>query len=132
MTAFADFDGAIGEFFDDFGFEATLLKINSVTHNTTTRGSTPVVVEIPVEAILMDLTLQSNGLSVKFGTLVQAGDKELYVRPPNKVDPVLLPLTITPQKDRVRVNGVEYSVVTMKEVNTTGSEALLYDLYIRR
>jgi hypothetical protein len=133
MTDFSDFDKAVGEFFNDFGFEATFLKAVDGTYNTATgRNEGATTSEIPVEAILMDLTLQSNGLSTKFGTLVQAGDKELYLRPTNKTDPVLLPLVITPGKDKVKVSGVVYNIVTMKEINTTASEPLLFDLYIRR
>jgi hypothetical protein len=84
------------------------------------------VSEIDVEAILMDLTLQSNGLSTKYQTLVEAGDKEAFVRP-NKVTP----FTIAPA-DRLLIGGVEYKVVTMKEVNPTTTDAILYSLYLRR
>jgi hypothetical protein len=130
MTDFTDFDNALAEFFTEFGFEATFMKVSGETYS----GGENIITytEIPVEAILMDLTLQSNGLSAKFGTLVEAGDKELYIRPSEKTDPLSAPLTVTPVKDKVKVNGVEYRIASMKEVNTTATEPLLYDLYIKR
>lgn len=131
MADFTDFDNALSEFFEEFGFEATYLK-HEDSYSSTTLKSTQTVIEIPIEAILLDLTLQSNGLSTKFGTLVLAGDKELYVRPTNKSDPIRPSLTIDPSKDRVKVNGVEYKIVTMKEINPTATEPLVFDLYIRR
>lgn len=131
MADFTDFDEALSEFFDEFGFEATYLKYEN-SYSSTTLKNTQTVTEIPVEAILLDLTLQSNGLSTKFGTLVMAGDKELYIRPPNKTDPSAAALTIDPANDRVKVNGVTYKIVTMKEINTTATEPLVFDLYIRR
>ena len=131
MTDFTDFDEALAEFFEEFGFEATYLK-NGNSYNSTTLKSTQTVTEITVEAILLDLTLQSNGLSTKFGTLVLAGDKELYIRPPNKTDSSADPLAINPSTDKIRVNGVDYKIITMKEINTTSSEPLVFDLYIRR
>jgi hypothetical protein len=85
-----------------------------------------------VEAILMDLTLSSNGLSTRFGTLVIHGDKQLLVRPPHKADPDSPMLTINTATDRVVVNGIEYKLVTFKEINPTGADPILYDLYIRR
>lgn len=133
MADFADFDNAVKEFFNDFGFTATYIKASTDgSYDTSTGEYAAVVEEIPVEAILLDLTLQSNGLSAKFGALVEAGDKNLLVRPPNKTDSTQPALTVTPVSDRVRVNGVEYKIVTMKEVNTTSTNALIYDLYIRR
>jgi len=78
------------------------------------------------ESILLDLTLSSNGYSTRFGTLVQAGDKQLLVRPPSKF------FKVNPATDKVRVSGVEYKVVTFKEVNPTGASPYLFDLYIRR
>lgn len=131
--SFADFDNAVKEFFADFGFTATYIKPRADgVYDPSSGEYTSVVDEIPVEAILLDLTLQSNGLSAKFGTLVEAGDKNLLVRPPNKTNSLQPALIINPVSDRVRVNGVEYKVVTMKEVNTTASDAIVYDLYIRR
>lgn len=133
MSDFSDFDRAILEFFVDFGFEATYIKqLGDGVYDPATGENVITTVEIPVEAILLDLTLQSNGLSTKFGTLVQAGDKELYIRPPEKTDPLRLPLVINPANDRVRANGVEYKIHSMKELNTTSTESLLYNLYIRR
>lgn len=129
--SFADFDAAILEFFNDFGFEATYIKQNG--EGTYTNGENVIeTVEIPVEAILLDLTLSSNGLSSKFGTEILAGDKELFIRPPEKTDSLRLPLEINTTTDKVRVNGVEYKIHTMKEINTTATEPLVYDLYIRR
>lgn len=131
MADFTDFDEALSEFFEEFGFEATYLKYEN-SYNPNTLKNAQTLTEIPVEAILMDLTLQSNGLSTKFGTLVVAGDKELFVRPPNKTDSSADPLVIDPSTDRIRVNGIVYKIVTMKEINTTSTEPLVYDLYIRR
>jgi hypothetical protein len=132
MSDFTDFDDALSLFFDEFGFEATFLKNTGSTHDTATGENVSTYLEIPVEAILLDLTLQSNGASVKFGTLVQAGDKEFYIRPSEKTDPLRIPLVVIPMKDKVKVNGVEFNIITMKEINTTATEPLLYDLYIRR
>lgn len=132
MTDFTDFDSAILEFFDDFGFTATYIQRGVSTYNTSTGENVTTSTEIPVQAILLDLTLQSNGLSAKFGTLVMAGDKELYVLPPDKYDSTDDPLTVTTTADKVRVNGVEYTIVNMKEVNTTATDTLVYDFHIRR
>lgn len=126
-----DFDIAVMEFMQENPLTAMYIKAVG-EYDPTTGEVVETVTEIPVEAILMDLTLQSNGLSTKFGTLIVAGDKELYVRPPNKTNPLNAPLVVDSANDRVRVNGFEYKVVTSKEVNPTGVDPILFDLYIRR
>lgn len=132
MSNFDDFDSAILEFFDDFGFTAIYIQRGVSTYNTSTGENVVTSVEIPVQAILLDLTLQSNGLSAKFGTLVMAGDKELYIRPPNKTDPYRIPLVVNTTSDVVIVNAIDYKIVNTKEINPTATEPLLYDLHIRR
>lgn len=127
-----DFDHTVLEFIREYGFIAQYVKRIDGGYNPATAAPTSTVVQIPVEAIMMDLTLSSNGLSTRFGTLVIAGDKQLLVRPPNKTNPIAPSLPIDTATDRVYVNGIEYKVVTFKEINPTGTDPILFDLYIRR
>ena len=84
----------------------------------------------PVRAVLMDLTLQSNGLSLKYGTQIQAGDKEAYVLPPHKMGGTMI--APSPGMDTIDIGGVRYSIVTFKELNPTGLDPIVYFLYLRR
>lgn len=126
-----DFDFTVEELMKEFGFVATYVKQEVGEYDPSIGESTVTTTEIPVEAILLDLTLQSNGLSVKYGTLIQAGDKELYIRPPEKVDDVDS-LVIDPSSDVIKVGNITYKIVSVKELNTTGSNPILYSLYVRR
>lgn len=121
-----DFHSTAAELIRDFGTAAKLVKQPTGDYNTATGTVDGVEQEINVELILLDLTLQSNGLSVKYNTLVEAGDKEAYVLP-NRVTP----FTIGPS-DRIRVGGIEYKVVTMKEINPTATEPVVFTLYLRK
>ena len=132
MTPASDFDRMVMEFMEDDPLTAIYLSYNDGVYNPTLGENVTAVTEVEVDAILLDLTLQSNGLSTKFGTLVLGGDKNLYIRPPEKKDIEAEALVINPSKDRVRIGTVEYKIVTMKEINPSGSNPILYDLYIRR
>lgn len=127
-----DFDAAVLEFIQESGFTATYVKQTQGEYDPATGTVGTTVVEIPVQVILMDLTLQSNGLSTKYGTLVEAGDKELFMRPPHKTDPAQPILDIHPASDTVKVGTTVYKIVTMKELNPTTSDPILYMLYLRR
>lgn len=127
-----DFDATVLAFLQDYGNTFTLVKPGAEAYDPATATVTQVNEEIPVQGILMDLTLQSNGLSAKYGTLVQAGDKEVYLRPPHKTDPLISPVEITPTIDKIVAEGIVYNIVTMKELNPTGTNPVLYTLYLRR
>jgi hypothetical protein len=127
----SDFDCAVLEFMRDYSSVAQYISISEGTYNPSTGSTSPTSTTIPVDAILMDLTLKSNGLSVKYDTLVQAGDKEAYVRPP-QTDVVPTNLVVNPASDRIVIAGVEYKIVTFKELNPTGTAPILFSLYLRR
>lgn len=133
MSIISDFDDVVLAFFrDGWSFTATYISQTDGVYNPTTGTVSSTTTEIPVEAILLDLTLSSNGLSTRHGTTVIAGDKQLVVRPPNKSDPLAPPLVINTATDRVRVHGQDYKVHTFKEINPTGNDPIIFDLYLRR
>lgn len=125
-----DLEQTVVEFMNESGFIA---HINRTTGEYDPAQSEYVetVVDVPVRAILMDLTLQSNGLGSKLGTEILAGDKQLFVQPPQS-DSGPISLQLDPSKDTVSVGAVAYKIVTVKEINTTGAYPILYELYIRR
>ena len=133
LSTSEDFDRAILEFFADDPLTAYYIKqVGDPVFNATTGENLFTTEEIPVEALLLDMTLNSNGLSSKYGTEIMAGDKELYIRPPEKTDSSATPLIVNTTTDKVRVNGVDYKVCNMKEINPSASNPLTYYLHIRR
>lgn len=126
-----DFDQVVMEFFVDYGFTVTYLQASTASYNPATGENTVAVTEIPVEAIQLDLPLTRNGAATATGTLIQDGDKQLFIRPPNKTDANASALSVNPASDRVRIGATEWRIVTHKETNPTGSNQILIELYIR-
>lgn len=127
-----DLDAAMLEFIKEYPASASLIRASEGAYNPATATVAVTTEELPVQGILMDLTLQSNGLSVKYNTLVEAGDKELYLRPPHKTYGWVQPYAISPSSDKIRIGGVVYKIVTLKELNPTGADPVLITLYLRR
>jgi len=125
-----DFDAAVLELVTAFGTTATYTSIAQGEYDPATGQAGVVRMPQPVKAVLFDLTLQSNGLSLKYGTEILAGDKEAYIIPPQKLGGN--PITVAPGADKLTVAGVVYTVVTFKEINPTGSDPCVYFLYLRR
>jgi hypothetical protein len=131
MTNLSDFDGAIADFMQELGFQAIYMQATSI-YDPATGTNNVSYTEIPVQAIQVDLNLRSNGMSVGNGTLIQDGDKQLYIRPPNKTDPLALFLTVNPAADKVKINDTIWRILTFKEINPDASNQVLIELYIRR
>lgn len=123
-----DFQQTVAEMMSDFSTVGYYIKTVQGPYDPNTGTVITTTIEAPVRVILMDLTLQSNGYSVKYGTQVQAGDKEAYVEPTDQ----LRLMGINPATDKLRVGDTTYQVVTSKETNPTGVSAIVYYLYIRR
>jgi len=133
MTALSDFDGAVSEFMQEFGFTATYLQPDGTSaYDPSTGTNTVNYLSIPVKAIQMDLNLRSNGLTVAPNTLIQSGDKQLYIRPPNKSDTEAVALVVNPAADKVEINGVLWRILTFKEITPDATDQILIELYIRR
>jgi hypothetical protein len=127
---FDDFAYAVQQFMDESGFTASLTQPTG-SYNAATGSMTTVDTVTPVRAILMDRTLQHNGLGEKGSTEILAGDKQMFVQPPQTpTGPTIL--NIDPTKDTVLVGSVRYKIVTLKEINPTSSYPMLYELYVRR
>lgn len=138
MKDFSDFISGITGMMDDFGLSAVLITQHDIGEYNVATGIKPVLVgEIAIRGIMMDLTLQSNGLGTRNKTLIQEGDKIFYVKPTQHLLPILMPdgvLAVDSTDDRVIVGGATYKVVTTKTVDPTASrtQPLLFELYLRR
>ena len=127
-----DFDIIIQEFFVELGFAATYIKKTQGDYNPATGEASETTVEIPVKAIQLDLPLTRNGASTISGTAIQDGDKQVFVQPPQKTEEYALPIIIDVASDKINLNGVLWNIVTFKEINPTGLNQILIELYVRR
>ncbi len=89
-----------------------------VTRRSYTAGtSSPTTADTTRKGAIFDFR---NGKTVERGTLIQVGDKQLYVDADDEIN----------QQDHFIVGGVEYVIVSVGEVNPAGTR-VLYDLHLR-
>lgn len=125
-----EFDSGVLSIVSELGTTGTYTSITQGSYDPVA-GTTGVMKSSqPVKVVLFDLTLQSNGMSLRYGTEILAGDKEAYMIPPQKTGGAAV--TVSPGVDKLTVAGVAYTVVTFKELNPTGSDPVVYFLYLRR
>ena len=129
------FDKVVDKYMSRYGFDIQIEYLSPDSDYDTESGTIIEVKElVNARAMLFDMTLQSNGTGNFRSTLIEAGDKQLFIKPIIKnteYQDVLLE-TITPARDRIVIGGDKYKVVTFKEINPSTSNSCLWELYIRK
>lgn len=131
MSASDDFDRMILEFMQDDPQTATYHQYLSGVYNPATSEYTTTQVDTQVQCIVQDFDRLNAGFSSKFNTLIEAGDREMYMRPTEKVNHLATPIVPNPTKDRVTVNGITYKIEIVK-VADPGNVPLVYNFLLRR
>ena len=136
---FSDFVDTIDALMEDFGGTATLnINRDSGVYDPTIGANVFVSYNIAVLGILADYSLQSNGEGTKAKTLIKAGDKVFYCKPPTTLPSNLQPDTLLgfdSTEDSLTISGIVYKVVTTKIVRPSIAALavpLLYEIYLKR
>lgn len=132
MSAASDFDRMILEFINDDPLTGTYHQYIQGDYDTDTSEYTTVQVDTPVRCIMLDFDRMINGVSSKFGKEILQGDKDFYMLPTNKADPLATPIIPNPTSDRITVAGTTYKIVITKSADPQGVAPLLYNFMLRR
>ena len=132
MSAASDFDFMILQFMNDDPLTGTYHQYIQGDYDTDTSEYTTVQVDTPVSCIILDFDRMVNGVSSKFGKDVLQGDKDCYMYPVEKADPLATPIVPNPTSDRITIGGIIYKIVVFKEANPEANAPMLYNFMLRR
>lgn len=122
----SDFNDVVNEFFTVQGWScsATLIKTSSVYDPNTSEN---IVTEsrFTMQAIPFDYINKFQGLTTQQNTLIQTGDKQVFL----KKNPLVT--SINPSSDTLKIGDIVYKIITVKEVNPTLTNTLYYELFVR-
>ncbi len=131
MSTSVDFDRMVLSFMSDDPLTVTY-QSKTQTYSDATGMMTTETVSIPCQAILLEVDPRKfSGDGTKEGTLIRQGDKLLFLRPPEKVDPYRLPLVVNTASDTILVGATQYNIVTSKQTNPSAANCILYEIYLR-
>jgi hypothetical protein len=108
-----------------YGGMSTATVVGEGVYNDDTREFEATATVYDIQTMVFDYTLQSNGDQTQKNTLIQAGDKQVFVRPLADMP------RLQPGKDTVQLGGKSYRIVTYKELNPSGLDNCLIELYVR-
>lgn len=134
MSRFSDFDQMVAEMMVEFGFQALYQRTLPGVPNDATGGvDSPEPLSIPINCIRSELFRPLNGSGTNSGSSIQEGDLILYVQPTEKADEFADALVVNAASDSVVFpDGSTWAIVTSKLHASDPSDAILYELYIRK
>lgn len=131
MGRFSDFDQVVVGMMEDFGIVSQLLIQGDGVFNPATQEYVAAITSYDVNTIFMDFTLARFGTQTAEGTLIQTGDKQCYMQPLNKRNPLLTMPTVQPNKDQISVGGRVYKIANLKMINPTMTDAIVYEMHLK-
>lgn len=130
MNFTSQFDTVVRDMMGLAGGTGTLRVFTDGTYvdGEVTRTSTDYTVNITIN----DFPQANSGEKSKFGTLIQSDDKQLMMQPINKADTTATQPNIQANRDLIIINGIEWKILALKEINPSGVNAILFDMHLRR
>jgi hypothetical protein len=121
MTFYSELAATALELLAEFGVSGVLRRASAGTFDAnagTVTGSSDT--DYTITATLFDYSLKDSGASLADGTVIQAGDKQIYAAASG--------LDVTPlTTDTLIINSITYKIVNVKSVAPSGV-AVIYEL----
>lgn len=127
------FDDVVANMMQEYGTTAHIVVTTAEEYSPDTSENETKEVEYRVRAMFFDYIDKMAGKGTERNSLIQSGDKQVYIQPPHKTSAGIPLPHIDTNKDRLKVNGTTYKIVTIKQYNPSMSRAgcVLYEAYIR-
>lgn len=124
-SAFDPFIRVVVNMMNRFSGSSILTITGEDEYDPATSTGTQTSTNYTVRSMVFDYPDKKDGLGLVLPTGVEKGYKQMFVEPSGFPQP-------RPNVDKVTHQGHTYSIATVKEVNTTGSNCILYEFMIYR
>lgn len=130
MSAFDQFTRMVQNMMSRFGGEArVLIRAENGTYDASSSEYVVTEQSYIVKAAVFDFTLKNSGIQSEPNSLIQAGDKQVFVQPIS--DGLPLP-KIKPNRDAIKLGNEVWKITTLKEINPSYNDPILLELYVRK
>lgn len=123
MSYNTPFHSVVNNFMGKFGSSTTLIVDNG-TGTYVDSEYIPTIITLTAKVMVFDYIKKTDGVSTEQNTLIQTGDKMLYV----KLD---TPYDLKPAFTKVLLGSVPYKIVALKDLNPTMGDSIVYEIYAR-
>jgi hypothetical protein len=127
------FDRTVASMMSKFGTTANISVAISEAYDPETSENIVTYQDYPVNIMVFDYVRKNEGEGTANNTLVQTGDKQVYVQPPQKTEVGIALPHLHANRDFLKISDKTYKIVTVKQLNPSLAQdnCILYELYIR-
>lgn len=127
------FDEVVYNMMQEFGTYAFLSVTTKEEYDPEISENIVIKVDYKVKVCVFDYLDKRSGVGTESNSLIQTGDKQVFIQPPHKtVTGVPLP-HILPNRDLLKIGDKIYKIVAIKEYNPSMSRqgCVLYEAFVR-
>ena len=130
MNHIGQFDRTVDRLISRYGGKGVLTIFTNGVYSDgeVTQTSTNYDVNIAI----FDYPQSMAGDKSNFGSLILEGDKQCYMQPVQKADVDADAIDIKANRDVLKIGNVEWKILTLKEINPTGANTIVYELHLRK
>jgi hypothetical protein len=126
-------DRTVATMMSRFGTSGFITVSVSEEYDPATSENVVTYQDYPVNIMVFDYVRKNEGEGTQNNTLVQTGDKQVYVQPPQKTEVGIALPHLNANRDFLKIGDKTYKIVTVKQLNPSLAQenCILYELYIR-
>jgi hypothetical protein len=127
------FDESVADMMASFGTTAYIVVATSEQYDPETSQNVVSTTDYRVNAMFFDYLDKKQGLGTSGTSLIQSGDKQVFVQPPHKTETGLPLPHLLPNRDKLKLGDKVYKIITLKQYNPSMTDAgcVLYELFVR-
>ena len=130
MNFSGQFDSTVNRLLNRFGGKGVLTIYSDGTYSD--GEITKTATNYDVTLAIFDYPQSMAGDKSNFGSLILEGDKQCYMQPVEKADPDADSINIKANRDVIKIGNVEWKILTLKEINPSGVNTIVYELHLRK
>jgi hypothetical protein len=126
-------DRTVATMMSRFGTTAFVKVAISEQYDTETSENIVTYQDYPVNVMVFDYVRMTYGERTENNTLIETGDKQVYVQPPQKTETGIALPHVYANRDMLKLGDKLYKIITVKQMNPSMTQegCVLYELYIR-
>jgi hypothetical protein len=127
------FDRVVADMMRKFGTKAVIRVAKQSEYDPSQSQNNVTEKDYPVKVMFFDFLDKKFGVGTEGKSLIQAGDRQVYVQPPQKQEGGFALPHLQANQDYLVHDNKKYKIVFVKQLNPsmTKDGCVLYELYIR-
>lgn len=107
------------------------VNVTEGSYDPSTGTMTNVTTSRDISVCVFDYPYLNSGVTNLKNSLIKETDRQCLIIPFHKDGRTPTTISVNPNLDKIVINNIQYSIIAFKEINPSGTDAAMYECYIR-